>query len=267
MTFLQDEQSVSNNRPQELYQFIGSYTNYYYTSASQPLTYLSNTYIPAAIERTDIIPAVQDQKSDITIQIPATDPIVLAYGVPTPPEKLELTIHRYQEVSGEASVIFKGNVSSVTITSNIMAELTIPSIFTDALNKQFPGIYYQNQCNNVLYDARCGLNRNSFSVITTLTSIIGTKQVSVASVGAYSLGELKAGYIQCGQDNRLIVEQTGTTLTLNQGFHSSVIPGLPCTLYVGCDHRISTCRTKFNNVINFSGQNYIPTSSPDRGIV
>lgn len=53
------------------------------------------------------------------------------------------------------------------------------------------------------------------------------------------------------------VQATGTlTLFLPMGY--AVVPGDAFRIHPGCDKRLETCRTRFDNVLNFRGEPYVP---------
>lgn len=59
------------------------------------------------------------------------------------------------------------------------------------------------------------------------------------------------------------VQSTGT-FTLTQPMPSTIQAGDTYQVYPGCDKRLTTCINKFNNVINFRGEPYVPQG--DQGL-
>lgn len=59
---------------------------------------------------------------------------------------------------------------------------------------------------------------------------------------------------------RHLLSGGSAVLTLQEPFPRTVSPGDTATLEAGCDRRIETCRTRFQNVLNFRGEPEIPTT-------
>ena len=60
---------------------------------------------------------------------------------------------------------------------------------------------------------------------------------------------------------RWITAHVGDTLTLSYPF-KGMAPGETVSVFPGCDGLESTCRNKFNNVLNFSGFTRLPSKNP-----
>ena len=58
-------------------------------------------------------------------------------------------------------------------------------------------------------------------------------------------------------DHRLIVDQSGDTLTVQFAFFESPA-GKNMSVFAGCDHQLTTCQQKFSNLPNFGGHPYLP---------
>jgi hypothetical protein len=63
-----------------------------------------------------------------------------------------------------------------------------------------------------------------------------------------------------GVDRRLILSSSGDVLTLLLPFTSSPL-GSTVIVFAGCDHTIATCKSKFNNVVNYGGFAFVPTKN------
>ena len=66
-------------------------------------------------------------------------------------------------------------------------------------------------------------------------------------------------------ERRSIKENSGTTVTVT-AFPLGITDGkTEVTMYAGCDHTHGTCKNKFNNIVNYGGQPYIPILNPFGG--
>lgn len=268
MTYSDTEISAYSGSPIELYEFVGTYTTYRYTSHHRDITYNSNVYTAVALERDSIKAIDQSDNQRVQIKLPANEDIITDYAFNTPAQGLDLTVYRQHEEGGDTITYFKGTVSSVAIQQNAttLGVITVSSLLTKALLGQFPKPFFQGMCNHTLYDTRCQVNSASFSHSTTITSI-ASNTIVVASVGSLTGSALVGGKLVSGTEERLIIAQSGTTLTIQFPFTTSIVATASCTVFAGCDHTVTTCRDTFNNVINYGGQPFIPDFNPFRGNV
>ena len=76
-----------------------------------------------------------------------------------------------------------------------------------------------------------------------------------------SRGLSAGGLFVAGSAERMIVSHVGNTITLDR-----TIPGLDVedafVAYAGCDHGPNTCRTKFGNIVNYGGLEFLSVANP-----
>ena len=132
-----------------------------------------------------------------------------------------------------------------------------------------PVFRMQPQCNHALYDAGCTILKSAFSATGTIASvdvtgtILGITMGATAAATPYYAGGLLTiagvgtGFIETHYNS------TGTALNVSL---LVPLPGLTVgasgTLNPGCDRSGQTCRTKFNNIENFFGEEYINPTDP-----
>ena len=130
------------------------------------------------------------------------------------------------------------------------------------------GEKYAPECRATLGDARCGINRASYSTTGTVSSVTSgydfraTFAVNPAA-DVYTLGiiewstgnnaGLKMEIIR--QDN---YDATDDRVLLAQAMPYDIQVGDTFTAFQGCDKRPTTCTTKFNNILNFRGEPFVP---------
>ena len=76
------------------------------------------------------------------------------------------------------------------------------------------------------------------------------------------------GVIQVGSARRMITSQVNDVVIINRKFGSDVTAGSGGSLFVawpGCNHTPDICRTKFDNMINYGGQEHLPVKNPYKG--
>lgn len=256
MAFIDDEKSISDSAPVELYTFITNTGTFRRTSLNADVVYSGNTYTAVPLMRTRVEVNATDQAQELVIDLPASDVLVKNH-VPILPDTFTCLVQRKQLVSGEVQTIWDGVVTSLTVKGRT-ASLRIPSTMDDALAVSVPSAYFQTTCNHILYDTRCGFERGTFSMTTSVVSVSGST-VTVASVGGNPDSWFPGGDLVRLTDStkRLILRQEGLVLTLSMPLPATVVLPYSVSIAPGCDHTIKTCRSKFSNQLNFGGHPYI----------
>lgn len=130
------------------------------------------------------------------------------------------------------------------------------------------GRAYQTPCSAVLGDARCGiaLVDSAFAVEAVCSAIEGGVALTFPELahaeGWFARGRLVVvdgaaeGVVGSIKRDRIVAGSRQIELweMLSAGFS----PGDRVRLEVGCDKRLETCRTKFDNILNFRGFPDIP---------
>lgn len=268
MTVYEDrELSTHDGSPVEAYKFTGTFKNYYYTSAELGVTISGQVYTSALISRKAIQTGTQeDSNLALELTLPFDLPLVIDYAFSTSPPDLTLEVLRYHEGSDPASdwiVAWKGRVTSFS-TSGHIVKAQVPSIFSITLQGSIPSVYYHNPCNHVLFDDRCKVTKASYQQDTTVT-VVDDTTITVAADG-FADGVLAAGEIHntTKGERRMIVSNVADVLVVNFPFFEIEV-GDSVSLFVGCNHSLTTCKAVFNNSVNFGGFPYVPTDNPFEG--
>jgi len=130
------------------------------------------------------------------------------------------------------------------------------------------GEKYSAECRASLGDARCGVNRASFSttgtvgIVTSNFDFIATFAANPAA-DVYSLGTIEWS---TGNNTGLKMEMlkqdnydaTQDRVMLAQAMPYDIQVGDTFTALQGCDKRPETCGTKFSNILNFRGEPFVP---------
>lgn len=125
------------------------------------------------------------------------------------------------------------------------------------------GRLYGAACDARLGDARCGvdLTNPAFRAVATVVSIAGAR-LTVSGLQDFAHGFFARGFATLEGGRVLdVLAHTGgdpATLTFQTGPLSPPEHGATLTVTAGCDKRLSTCRDKFANVINFQGFAHMP---------
>lgn len=163
-------------------------------------------------------------------------------------------------------LIFRGTVGEIQRAGGVFrAELRG---LTEALNRPM-GRIYQKQCTAVLGDKACG-----FDVTTTGYSQLATVQTHKEGrvfrwdglpgfdIGWFTRGRVEViegpakGLWGTIKHDRIVDGQR--EIELWEPIRGAIEQGIGLQLSAGCDKRMTTCRLKFNNLLNFQGFPDIP---------
>lgn len=263
------ETSVHDSKPVELYQFLGSYKNYYYTSAAEPEVFEGITYIPMPdLSRNSVKAGTNtEENAAVKVTMPVTAELIADYGFQTTPPRLLLNVIRvYRELlpyETNYRVYWRGPVTNISIKGR-KATLDVPSIFSSVLGASCPSFYFQSPCNHVLFDPQtCGVPRVDNSVSTTVLQVLaGGQVVRMNSYGSFTPDEFVSGeiYIPSQNERRMIIgaDVGNGQLTVNYPF-GRIAEGTPVQFTRGCDHAWKGhCKTRYNNTPRFGGHPLVP---------
>lgn len=271
MTYLAQEAAVETGKPLELYRFANLSTVFTYTSGNADYTYTSEVYVPRNITRNEATINSDQEPANLTLRLPADDEFVQRYRISAPPTRDKLTIYRLHLSDGgspEVIVFFKGEVSSVAFEGDDAIIAAEPSGVV--LRRPIPRRSYSNLCGHVLYDRGCKISDTnpSFKFDVVVQSISGSNvTVTGAGIGTQAANFFVAGFLDKGStERRMILAETvvnPTTMTFQIPLpFSELEAGNALVLRAGCNHSLTACRTKFNNVVNFGGFPWVPTENP-----
>ena len=155
-------------------------------------------------------------------------------------------------------LMFKGRVAQIDSIGRTTAQVTVASDLT-LLDIDMPRNTYQANCVHVFCDTGCGLAAGTYSAAGTVGS--GSTQTVInwaSATAAYQQGMI---VFTSGADS-------GTTATIKaagSGWLQLAYPlqntpstGDAFTATQGCDHTMSTCQTKYNNLAAFKGFPFVP---------
>lgn len=121
---------------------------------------------------------------------------------------------------------------------------------------------YQPMCRTDLFSSLCQLNAASFAQTGTVDTILDLFNFTVAGlVSPPADGYFNQGTFVTASGFKAVVANwinSSLKITTYQRvvFDPRMIEGEAITLYPGCDKTAATCRTKFNNKINFQGEDH-----------
>lgn len=270
MTYDAQEISRYSGAPVEFYKFASGATVIgRFTSADAARTIAdpddTNLYAPETIGRGSLRFTQEEVSASITVTIPTANAVAQLFIPYTPPAPVTLTIFGLQRYDGTAEVvpIFVGEVLSARFTGSECQLLVAPA--WRGLKRQVPALTVQNQCAWMLFSGGCGLDREDFKDVATLTAVEGLT-VSSTTFDARADGYYVNGWLEAADgERRVIVAHVGPVVTVAGPMPASFAVSAEVFAFAGCDRTEVTCRVKFNNLVHHLGFPRVPGRNPHDG--
>ena len=265
MSYISIDQSVESGMPVELYQFNQSTKSWYFTNVATDIVYNVITYLATNISRGATSQSREVDKGTLSITVPRDHELGSEFIGRTVDVNTTITILRghLTDSSVEYLPVWKGRVVASKVSGSVL-ELICESVFT-SLRRTGLRARFQKNCRHALYSQACSVGQGNFKTNGVVTGTSGL----VLSLGGIDL--LPAGYLAGGMIKtldgtlRFILDHTGNAIELNKGFAGGIQIGDTVEVFPGCDHLMSTCIDRFNNLPNFGGFPYIPLKNPFSG--
>lgn len=272
MTFDAFESAQETSQPIELITIVIGATTFYWTSSEDIQTIGAQDYEPIPIQRGRIIQSPEDRQQVVDFVVDGDNEFAVQYIGVVPGSRAKITVERVQRPdfpSPEVVTLYEGFIQSVKFSKDGFSATIASLSIAAATSRSIPRYTYQSLCNHVLFGTLCKVDdtdstwRLSNATVLTVVGATITVQGADGEVDGFYTG----GFVEAlgGQDARLILEHTGTSLLLLLPFPSDIV-GEVVNVLAGCDHTIATCDTKFNtpedvtsNVINYGGFAFVPT--------
>ncbi|MES0340689.1 MAG: phage BR0599 family protein [Candidatus Humimicrobiaceae bacterium] len=267
MTYKDQEESVYDGNPIELYEFFREGGSAWrFTSSDSNKTYLGNIYFATPLLRNSIEQSQDVTRAALTIEMSSTEDFIQQFIVEPLFTKISIIIRRYHEsdITNQVVALWQGrviNVEQKESTASITCESSYTSLKRPTLRR-----LYSTSCPHLLYGPICTVPKSLLQVNATIDSISGVTIISsdYDELAPYFIG----GYVEHTKDGttvrRFIVNESTNVIQLNLPLYVAEV-GDTLVTYPGCDHTKNTCNNRFNNVINYGGQPWIPQKNPMTG--
>jgi uncharacterized phage protein (TIGR02218 family) len=256
--------AVEAVKPAWLYELTQSGNVWRWTSHGETLNSGGEDWEPADITHTRISKSTNFFDEGVTLRTGIGDdshPFVqFIAGAPANP----LGVKIYQVFFPDLELgdpVYEADVTQVTFAKRGVAEATLTSLMRIA-EARVPRVLIQASCNWRLYESNtCKVSEAAHSLTTTLDDADALWVEAAAFEGA-DPNQWALGVVVAGEETRLVVRQDGARLYLSAPFRTAPGSGDTVTVRAGCDKKLTTCIEKFNNLVNFGGFPYVPTSNP-----
>jgi len=261
MSYIEREQSVYGGHPLELYRFALGGRLWLFTSADHEIANGREKYQPVFIRRGGFTKGGDARKSQMDIEIAASNELALLFRSGWLDSALVVTIFRHHYEDGEFSVLWKGRIVGCTWSGSV-ARLGSESVFTLFKRAGLRRVY-QIGCPHLLYGPACRVHPDAWRFSAIASSVSGPG-LRVGGAEGFAPGWFTGGMLQHGGERRMIVGHAGTDIRLIDGIEA-LAPGAAVELWPGCDRSVDTCRTKFGNIANYGGLPFLPAKNPFSG--
>ncbi len=251
--------------------FNGTVVHWRFTSFDSDQESNEETFTSAPIDHGPITKSMRADRSNVTITAlhdpdgPFASLFPLTMSRPLEVEILKATVAD----PDTTTTLFAGRVGTTQVRGP--ARIMNCASWLDAMGQNVPAFWLQPLCNYRVYEANtCRVNVATFTE-TGAISVINGRTITVTGAGfaGKALNHFANGWIRTGSGAALeeigILTSTAAVGTTVQLVLSAPLVGavVSSTIYViaGCDGHITTCNTKFSNLVNFGG-----VSAPKRNL-
>ena len=207
-----------------------------------------------------------DDAKQLTIKVPRDHPFILAFDQGEFPGMVAVRIKRLHLNDPDLGTfnMWSGRLVGVSFEPPWMS-LGCEKIAT-SLSRTGCWIRYMRQCPHTLYMPRCWVNKQAFKATSTVLNLSANKaEVTLSWLLSQQPGYYVGGILELGGASRFIIAQNGYTLTLSRPL-LTLAANAKVDIYPGCDRLAATCNSKFNNLDNYGGFDYIPPKGPFEGV-
>lgn len=224
------------------------------------------------ISRDDVSLSLGIEVDNLSIEISVTDDIALndirmikAFhngqmdGARFKVDRVFMDFNTPTDTSAGAITLFEGRIIEPEFDRNTIQASVASDL--DVLNVQMPRNLYQPACLNSLFDSGCGLSQSQYSVLTSVEAKSSLNRILcnlTQPQGWFTQGvvEFTQG-LNKGLKRTVRLHESGVLL-LTLPLLEIPNTGDVIKVYPGCDKRLETCQSRFNNKNRFRGSPFIP---------
>lgn len=270
MSFSIFELSRFKARPLNLYLFkTGAEAGEYlaFTDGERPITVGGIVYSPAPMKRGRITSSGSLDKSQLEITTTKSSPLFEIYRVYPPSFVITVVVKQghYGDPDNQFLSIWSGRIADFEAQGNevtFQCEPAGTSIRTPGLRRNF-----QRGCMHALYGPQCRATPHPIDteVIGLVPGFITLDSGWNGSVPSPKFTGGTVGWTPTGGPRylRTILSVSDDGLTLRvAGTTQALEVGDTVTVLVGCNHQMTDCMDLHDNILNYGGDDWIPTDNP-----
>lgn len=260
---------VPGTRPMFLYEFIRSGVTWRMTNWPEQVVIDDEVWAPDNLIHGEIHSGSDFLAEELSLEV-ATDIASHPFRFYTQRNAMEVTDASIFETDADAPAIdrdapiYAGRIGAVEYKGNGQADVGLSSLFRIG-EQVVPRMQVQRTCNHRLGDVNCAVDLAPLTTSTTLSDVQET-YVEAAAFGAAATSHsdpnwFALGRVTVGNEVRMVVGQDGNKLYIDEPFYAATT-GDSASAKPGCDKRINTCDSKYDNLDNTVQFPYLPSSNP-----
>lgn len=276
MSYNDREISIQGGTPFFLYVFSVGSTVYRFVDLPDDITFDSEDWIHTPIKHGEVGQSSELSKNSMTVEMPLGNEFSNLFIGWSPENVVSFTLLRGHLGETDYLVYWKGRVVSHKLKDQIL-EFKCESIFT-SLRRSGVRARFVRTCRHSLYGRGCNLNKDDFIVEGLMESYSGLT-ITVPAAATKTDGWFNGGILEFPDGSyRAILTHVGDQITINRASRyildnssgwgknwGNLWGGMNLKLYPGCDKTLSTCKDKFNNLLNNGSFKWIPSKNPMGG--
>lgn len=234
------------------------------TSADHNVTVDGYEYISMPIDGADWKESGGTDGSSMDLELPLDNPVGDLYLVESPDSEVAFTVRGIElgDPAAEALTFWIGRVVNVS-REYPYCIITVEDI-ESSLNESNRD-YVEPSCRHVHFSTGCALIKANFETTDTITAMASSTVLTLPAAAGFDDGWFLGGEMAFGDVTRTIIAHAGDQITLSRQVPDLDV-GSDISIYPGCDHSAETCLAKFNNILNYGGEDFVPDASPWQGI-
>jgi uncharacterized phage protein (TIGR02218 family) len=242
----------------------GGSETFHWTNSDEEIEYEGDTYVPEVVSRSDMVQNNEINRQDIQLTIAPDNPLAEIYYKNPPEAVATVTVFRGEQDSSTSCFLtyWKGRIVS-TRSDDWNCIVECESVFT-SMRRTGARARYQVQCRHALYGTACGVNKDNYEVLGTV-SAVGVDTLTVTGADSQDDGYFVGGMVERDGIFRFIVGHTGTTIRLWRQFNEVEVSD-SVKLYPGCNRTLTVCDERFNNALNYGGFPWLPNTNPFQNV-
>ncbi len=257
-TYTEYEESVAQGEPIELYDFEDAFGSHWrMNTGNKNISYGGFTYGPGVVDRGEIVVGGDFSDNTVDIMMARGNAFTKQYMRRVIDSIVSATIIRCHV--DQFAQTWSGYLRNIKRDENGAPTCVFASLLTGAIGVGTRR-RCQRPCDHVIYDNGCGLNIDTYAV-PAVVEAVSDEQVTIQSTtfSSKASGWFKAGLLKFGDVYRFIISHSNDTIVIDRRFYTDLSVGDSVTAYAGCDLLPETCRTKFSNIYNFGGLEFLAT--------
>lgn len=267
MSYYDIETSEEGGSAIKLFRFIIGGKTFLFNDSADPWTHAASgdTYEPLTITHTELTSTDEDNKARVKFELAYNDKFVkdLSNWTNDTVNVVNVSSVHLTDTGQNIALLWSGRLierKRINHRFQLSAEPLTTTLERSALRAK-----YTRVCRHTLYQMGCNVNKDIYKKTATVTSV--TANIIVVNLGNGVANDYyTGGYMQIPgtKSGRHIIAQTGNNVTISAAFND-LKAGQSVDVYPGCDHVRTTCKDKFNNILNYGGLPYIPSKNPFGG--